>query len=94
MNELKKYTVTINSDMYSFISDEQETDIHRAVELVNSLCIPLVDIKLTSHHDSKRILALIAVRLASMLLQEQDQSYTTTTTCTSLIELINRTLEI
>lgn len=66
MNEKKSYKIKIFEDQYTLISDESESHVIRAADIVDSL-MKEVSIKSNSS-DHKKIAVLAALRLADKLL--------------------------
>ena len=66
MNEKKSYKIKIFEDHYTLVSDESESHVTRAADMVDSL-MKEVSIKANST-DPKKIAVLSALRIADKLL--------------------------
>ena len=70
MSDTKKYKVFICGEAYSLVSDESERNILRAADLVDSMAAEISTKADVSN--PKRIISLVALRLASKMLNLED----------------------
>ena len=92
MNEQKKkYKVTIFGETYSLVTDEPEQHFMQSVHLVDSLMHDFA--KNTGSQDAKKIASLIALQLASKVIQLEFQLLQNDHSEQRLTKIIDQELE-
>ncbi len=71
MSEAKNYTIRVLNDQYVIQSDEHEELVHRAVQLVDTCMLEILE--KSKHIDQKKAAVLAALRLASQLVHKETQ---------------------
>ena len=71
MNEAKNYTIRVLNDQYVIQSDECEELVRRAVQLVDTCMLEILE--KSKHIDQKKAAVLAALRLASQLVHKETQ---------------------
>lgn len=84
---IRKYNVSILDDTYSLISDEPENHVRHAVELVDT-CMRQLASK-SSDIDIKKIAVLVAIQLASKMINSQNDTHDIHASIDKLVQQID-----